>query len=366
MEEKFELWKRFEKNAVAEGSVEEPDVAFHLFRGAKPQPFGSYGFLSTPHLGCYSEDYNPFLPIMALSAKLNFPPESVAIDPKNPSNKDIPLPESIIKLLEECVKYRLLDNTTECPIENQVDIFAFIHAGFSGQRCHHFHCDRSDEFNIMYHPWVFSNDADFVSAGGDIAAYEFLCGVFESEGLVECHKFEGGMSLNDIVRHPVVAHGTRFSPNVMNLRLKRLNEYLESVSQERLRNKMAKEQRGDDAASAAGGSTISPPLTGDGKSNPSLPESSSLSSSSSSPISPSSSIASDPSCFATFYSFAVDKQLQRAVVVLHCLPLGDDAADKVRELLKGETKLGVVIDKLQTMLPKFTMGVRNLMSCDLG
>ena len=373
----FESWRLLEKDLAPEGSVEDPSVAFHLFRGVKPRPFGTYGFLSTPHLGCYSEDYNPFLPILALSAKLAFAPESAVIDPSNPTNKDIPLPGSIIRLLSDCIKFRILENSSEHPIENQVDIFAIIHAGFTGQTCHHFHCNRTDEFNIMYHPWLFARDAEYVSSGGDISAYGFLAGVFESEGIEECHNFEGGMSLNEVIRQPVVAHGTRFSPNVMNLRLKRLNDYLEKVAQERKRNKIAKEQleaaaagggEGGGGAAAAGGGgegdkTVSPPLSQDVASNPDLPRSSlPSSSSSSSPYS----IMSDPSSFATFYSFAVDKEEQRAVIVLHCLPLGDDSADKVRELLKGETKLGVVMDKLQTMLPTFTKGVRNLMSCDLG
>jgi len=389
----FESWRLLEKDPAPEGSVEDPSVAFHLFRGVKPRPFGTYGFLSTPHLGCYSEDYNPFLPIMALSAKLAFPPESAVIDPSNPTNKNIPLPESIIRLLSDCIKFRILENSSEHPIENQVDIFAIIHAGFTGQTCHHFHCNRTDEFNIMYHPWLFARDAEYVSSGGDISAYGFLAGVFEGEGIEECHNFEGGMSLNDVIRQPVVAHGTRFSPNVMNLRLKRLNDYLEKVAQERRRNKIAKEQleatAAGGAAAAAGGAggeaggggegassvsgattvsgdtTVSPPLSQDIPSNPDVPKSSSPSSPASPPSSPYS-IMSDPSSFATFYSFAVDKEEQRVVIVLHCLPLGDDSADKVRELLKGETKLGVVMDKLQTMLPTFTKGVRNLMSCDLG
>jgi hypothetical protein len=204
----------------------------------------------------------------------------------------------------------------------------------------------------MYHPWVFTNDADYVSSGGELVASRFYCSLYECEGIIPCHEFQGGMTFNELKRQPVVAHGTRFSPNVMNIRLEHVNDYLKKITKEKMEMKKKIEIETKKKSSS---SSVSE----------SESESSSESSSSSlllppppppSPLPPS---ASDPSSFATFYSLAIDRDIKKAVLVLHCLPLGDDAADKVRELLKGESKLGKVVDKLESLLPTFIKGIRN-------
>ena len=60
----------FEKEAAPEGCFEDADTAFQLWLGARPPLFGGFGFLATPHVGVYGEDYSPFLPIVALSLPL--------------------------------------------------------------------------------------------------------------------------------------------------------------------------------------------------------------------------------------------------------------------------------------------------------
>ena len=57
----------FSKAASPQGTWEDDAVAFQLFLGARPQIFGNFGFLTTPHCGVYSDDFTPFLPIVALS-----------------------------------------------------------------------------------------------------------------------------------------------------------------------------------------------------------------------------------------------------------------------------------------------------------
>ena len=337
-----EPWRMLEKVPAGDGCVEDPDVAFHLFCGIKPIQFGLYGFHNTPHLGCYSDDYNPFLPILSISQKFS----------------NILIPDSIIQILAKVAEHGLLDDSSIKSLDDSIDVFAFIHAGFKGQKCHHLYCDRTDEFNIMYHPWVFTNDADYVSSGGELFTSRFYCSLYESEGIIPCHEYQGGMTFNELKRQPVVAHGTRFSPNVMNIRLEHVNDYLEKITKEKMEMKkkisiettktntsISAESSTESSSSSSSSSLLPPP-------SPPLPPPPSSSSS----LPPS---ASDPSSFATFYSVAIDGDLKRAVIVLHCLPLGDDAADKVRELLKGESKLGKVVDKLGSLLPTFIKGIKN-------
>jgi len=124
-----EPWRMLEKVPAGDGCVEDPDVAFHLFCGIKPIQFGLYGFHNTPHLGCYSDDYNPFLPILSISQKF--------------SNTIIP--DSILRILTKVAEHGLLDDSSLNSLDDSIDVFAFIHSGFKGQKCHHLYCDRTDE-----------------------------------------------------------------------------------------------------------------------------------------------------------------------------------------------------------------------------
>jgi hypothetical protein len=59
------------KEADPEGTWEEKAVAFQLFAGVRPRMFGTYAYLSTPHVGVYNhDDYTPALPIALVSLPL--------------------------------------------------------------------------------------------------------------------------------------------------------------------------------------------------------------------------------------------------------------------------------------------------------
>ena len=133
----------FSKAASPQGTWEDDAVAFQLFLGARPQIFGNFGFLTTPHCGVYSDDFTPFLPIVALSFPLVLSAEPGAATVGQ-------LPETVSTLLAKCVEAGLLPNEEE-PLERAVDLFAIVHSGFRPQRCCHLGCAREDEVNVLFH-----------------------------------------------------------------------------------------------------------------------------------------------------------------------------------------------------------------------
>ena len=58
----------------------------------------------------------------------------------------------------------------------------------------------------------------------------------------------------------------------------------------------------------------------------------------------------------------MDQDLKRAVVTLHCLPLGDGPADRVRELVRGRRTLGEALDALEHLLPAWVAGARAIVA----
>lgn len=52
-----------------------------------------------------------------------------------------------------------------------------------------------------------------------------------------------------------------------------------------------------------------------------------------------------------FFSFAFDGRTRRAIVCLHILPVGDDAADRIRDCIKGKETLRELLAALREKLP---------------
>jgi len=87
------------------------DVAFHLFLGPRPRPFGSFAFLNTPHVGIYDhDDYTPALPIVLVSVPLPDP--------------DRQLPASVAEVLEVC--------RSNAIISAEPELYFMIHSGLEG------------------------------------------------------------------------------------------------------------------------------------------------------------------------------------------------------------------------------------------
>lgn len=110
------------------GTWETPDVAFQLFAGARPTIFGSYGFLCTPQLGCYTADeYTPALPIAVISLPL--PHEAYQ------------LPASVATVLKRCREMGV--------VKGEPELYVTIHSGHEHRPCGHLKCDNVNEFNVM-------------------------------------------------------------------------------------------------------------------------------------------------------------------------------------------------------------------------
>jgi hypothetical protein len=130
------VYERTKEHEV-EGTWEDPHVAFHAFLAGKPKIFGSYGYYCTPHIGAYQPaDYTPALPIVLLGVPI--------------VDESAQLPASIALLLAKCREVGIINKPLEA--------YIVVHSGLERKTCAHLRCDNTDEFNLMYHPWVFRDD----------------------------------------------------------------------------------------------------------------------------------------------------------------------------------------------------------------
>jgi hypothetical protein len=242
-------------------SLEDPEVGFQLFLDptAEPSVFSEvFGFPTLPLIGNYSEDYSPALPMVLLSVPL--------IDP------EAQLPPSV----EEMVSVLKSQN-----LVNSMPLYVMIHSALLGPQkgieCGYLTCKRIDEFNMLFHPWLFS--IDHVHEGDAISA-KLHVGIFEPYGVGEAHVETGGVPFGLASSRPQILHDFRFSPNNLSVR------WLDKV-------------------------TDTP----------------------------------------TFFSFGVDRRTKRGIVCLHILPVGDDAADRIRGWMKGRRTLRDLLAGLRENLP---------------
>lgn len=277
------------KEETPEGTWEDSDVAFQLYMGAVPRVFGSFGFATLPQVGCYSaEDYTPFLPIVCLSVPL------LCEEPRS-------LAEQLPAPLSKAVQTLLGRGAVET-----VDCFVSVHSGWAGRPCEHLECHSTDEASMMYHSWTFQEDnMDYMEDGGDISAAVYM-GIYEPVGVAPVHQDlqDGGVPFGALGARSVITHGRRFSPNNANFRI------------------LPPPASGSNgAASVVGAADAAAPAAG--------------------------SASSAGRHFPTWWALGVDTTVRRAVLSLHCLPIGDAAADRVRASVKGVRTLGGLLDALR-------------------
>ena len=157
-----------EKSPEPIGTSEEPIVAFQLFLGVRPVLFGSFGFHAIPLVGTYDhDDYSPALPIALVSV------------PVVAARLAEQLPASVAEMVSFCVQGGLVD-------PDGVDLFLEIHSQLEGPakgiECGHLACRNTNEFNLIYHSWLFQDDG-VADGAGEITAkvhmYVFLSRVVD-------------------------------------------------------------------------------------------------------------------------------------------------------------------------------------------
>lgn len=312
------------------------------------------GFLTTPHIGCYShEDYTPFLPIVCISVPV--------VDLVRQ------LPSSVVDVLRVVLQRGMIGQPGQPnqSIESSLDLYAIIHSGWQPATCQHFQCERRDEANLLYHPWTFAgDDVEGIANGDDIAAGLF-CGLFEPWRVEPCHldrQGEDGCPFNRLSKRITVAHGGRFSPNNNNFRL--VGPGREGDVSKYLK-KGAKHQPGDSAT--GGGDDDSTASAAAGAAG--APDSNLHPSSSTDAAQGGDSEAAAGAAFPTFISFAVDPQIRRGVIAIHCIPLGNDdhgPADRIRAVTKKCKSLGQVMNGLEPLVPQFMGHLKRMVEPALG
>lgn len=177
-------------------------------------------------------------------------------------------------------------------LNQSIDIYSIIHSPWQPTECFFLDCQRFDEANLLPHAWVFSVDNTYqLSQGHSQILVQLFVGIFEPEGIDTAHlQSNDGIPINRLSLRPTIAHHGRFSPNNNNFR-----------------------------------------ILGVGKNGDK-------------------NIANKYPCF---YSVIVDRELRRAVVTLHVLPIKDEAGDKLRDILKTVISFDQLCTRLYPILPTF-------------
>ena len=106
------------------------------------------------HLGNYGESYLPFFPIVLLELPPLLSLSSLSSDspfslPSNLLNAYFPKRS---KQDDSRKEEELITNKEE---KEEIECYFIIHSEATRGPCQHFTCENENEFNLMFHPWVF-------------------------------------------------------------------------------------------------------------------------------------------------------------------------------------------------------------------